>query len=99
MDGGMKKPPDPSYRHRFPVELPSHAVWLYRVLSLSFRDVKLILAERGGIVSYESIRRWCQKSGASLRTIFAGAGRGRVTSSVFRNAAMPRPPSDSSGAC
>jgi putative transposase len=65
-DGGMKKPPDPHYRHRFPAELISHAVWLYHVFSLSFRDVELILAERGVVVSYESIRRWCLKFGASF---------------------------------
>ncbi len=59
----MKKPPDPHNRHRFPAELISHAVWLYHVFSLSFRDVELILAERGVIVSYESIRRWCLKFG------------------------------------
>ena len=62
----MKKPPDPHYRHRFPVELISHAVWLYHVFSLSFRDVELILAERGVVVSYESIRRWCLKFAASF---------------------------------
>src|SRR5277367_6598035 len=62
----MKKPPDPHYRHRFPAELISHAVWLYHVFSLSFRDVELILAERGVIVSYESIRRWCLKFGMSF---------------------------------
>jgi putative transposase len=33
------------------------------VFSLSFRDVELILAERGVIVSYESIRQWCLKFG------------------------------------
>ena len=62
----MKKPPDPHYRHRFPAELISHAVWLYHVFSLSFRDVELILAERGVVVSYESIRRWCLKFAASF---------------------------------
>jgi putative transposase len=63
----MKQPPpDPRYRHRFPAELISHAVWLYHVFSLSFRDVELILAERGVTVSYESIRRWCLKFGASF---------------------------------
>ena len=34
----MKPPPDPSYRHRFPAEIISHAVWLYHVFSLSLRD-------------------------------------------------------------
>jgi putative transposase len=65
-DGGMKKPPDPHYRHRSPVELIGHAVWLYHVFSLSFRDVELILAERGVVVSYESIRRWCLKFAAGF---------------------------------
>src|SRR5580698_681199 len=62
----MKKPPDPHHRHRFPADLISHAVWLYHVFSLSFRDVELLLAERGVLVSYESIRRWCVKFGASF---------------------------------
>jgi putative transposase len=62
----MKPPPDPHYRHRFPVEIISRAVWLYHVFSLSLRDVELLLAERGIIVSYETIRRWCDKFGASF---------------------------------
>jgi putative transposase len=62
----MKKPPDPHYRHRFPAELISCAVWLYHVFSLSFRDAELILAERGGMLSYESIPPWCLKFGASF---------------------------------
>ena len=43
----MKRPPDPHYRHRFPAELITHAVWLYHVFSLRFRDVELLLAARG----------------------------------------------------
>ena len=62
----MKSPPDPRYRHRFPAEIISHAVWLYHVFSLSLRDVELLLAERGIIVSYETVRRWCQKFGESF---------------------------------
>ena len=62
----MKPPPDPRYRHRFPAEIISHAVWLYHVFSLSLRDVELILAERGIIVSYETVRRWCKKFGADF---------------------------------
>ena len=53
----MKKPPDPHHRHRFPADLISHAELLYHVFSLSFRDVELLLAERGVVVSYDSIRR------------------------------------------
>src|SRR5271166_2023435 len=41
--GGMKPPPDPHYRHRFPAEIISHAVWLYHVFSLSLRDIELLL--------------------------------------------------------
>ena len=44
------------HRHRFPAEIISHAVWLYHVFSLSLRDVELILAERGVVVTHESIR-------------------------------------------
>jgi putative transposase len=62
----MRKPPDPHYRHRFPAELISHAVWLYHLFSLSFRDVELLLSERGVIVSYETVRQWCLKFGASF---------------------------------
>jgi len=57
----MKQPPDPHHRHRFPAEIIAHSVWLYHVFSLSLRDVELILAERGILVSHESIRRWCRK--------------------------------------
>jgi putative transposase len=57
----MRREPDPHYRHRFPAELIAHAVWLYHTLPLSFRDVELLLAERGVEVSYETIRRWCRK--------------------------------------
>src|SRR6476620_7726776 len=62
----MKPPPDPHYRHRFSAEIISYAVWLYHVLSLSLRDVELLLAERGIPVSYETVRRWCKKFGASF---------------------------------
>lgn len=49
--------------HRFPPEVIRYAVWAYHRFCLSFRDVEDLLAERGVIVSYESIRRWCLKFG------------------------------------
>ena len=58
---GMRHAPDPYYRHRFPAEIIRSAVWLYHTFSLSFRDVELLLAERGITVSYETVRRWCRK--------------------------------------
>jgi putative transposase len=63
---GSMSAPDPHYRHRFPAEIISHAVWLYHVFSLSLRDVELILAERGALLSYETVRRWCRKFGESF---------------------------------
>jgi len=36
-------------------------VWIYHRFTLSFRDIEDLLAERGVIVSYESIRQWYQK--------------------------------------
>ena len=51
----------PSYRgYRFPAEIISHCVWLYFRFCLSFRDVEEILLERGVVVTYEAIRKWCQ---------------------------------------
>ena len=53
-----------SYRgYRFPPEVISDAVWLYHRFTLSLRDIEDLLAERGVIVSYESIRRWCMTFG------------------------------------
>src|SRR5713101_6405159 len=49
--------------HRFPVEIISHAVWLYFRFCLSFRDVEELLLERGVVVTYEAIRNWCRKFG------------------------------------
>ena len=53
----MSQRPDTSHGHRFPTEIISHAIWLYHVFSLSLRDVELILAERGVIVTRESVRQ------------------------------------------
>ncbi len=44
--------------YRFPSDIIQRAVWMYLRFTLSFRDVEELLAERGIIVSYESIRRW-----------------------------------------
>jgi putative transposase len=49
--------------YRFPPTIISHSVWLYHRFCLSFRDVEDLLAERGIVVSYESIRQWCNRFG------------------------------------
>jgi len=57
-------PEPPIYAgYRFPAEIISHAVWLYFRFSLSYRDVEELLAARGIVVTYETIRQWCQKFG------------------------------------
>ncbi|MFE9934630.1 IS6 family transposase [Streptomyces sp. NPDC005533] len=64
----------PSYsNHRYPVEVISHCVWLYFRFPLSFREVEEMMLERGMIVSYESVRRWCLKFGQT----YANAPRRR----------------------
>ena len=60
----MKIPSPISYkRHRYPAAIISQCVWLYFRFALSFRDVELMMAQRGVVVSYESIRSWCEKFG------------------------------------
>src|SRR5210317_54988 len=59
----MKNPTNLYKRHRFPSEIIQHAVWLYYRFNLSSRDIEDLLAERGIVVSYESIRLWCIKFG------------------------------------
>ena len=57
----------PTYAgYRFPAEVISHAVWLYFRFPLSLRMVDELLAARGIIVSYETVRQWAQKFGQSF---------------------------------
>jgi len=51
---------------RFPWSIISYAVWAYHRFALSLRDVEDLLAERGVVVSYESIRIWCQRFGTPM---------------------------------
>ena len=53
-------------RHRFPPSIIQHAIWLYLRFTLSYRDVEELLAERGLEVSYETVRRWVLKFGATV---------------------------------
>ena len=49
--------------YRYPSQIISHTVWLYHRFTLSFRDIEEVLAARGIVVSYETIRQWCKKFG------------------------------------
>ncbi|WP_323123696.1 IS6 family transposase [Burkholderia alba] len=62
----MKKSKSLYHGHRFPASVISHAVRWYFRFQLSLRDIEELLFERGVIVSYESIRRWCDKFGGSF---------------------------------
>lgn len=80
--------PDPLYfRHRFPVEIISYAVWLYYRFSLSFRDVEELMAQRGVVVTYETIRIWAEKFGRAyakrLRYRAGSAGNQRFLDEMF----------------
>jgi putative transposase len=48
-------------RHRFPLQIIAHAVWLYFRFPLSLRVVDEMLLEREIVLSYEIIRRWAMK--------------------------------------
>src|SRR5580704_11170095 len=52
--------------YRFPPEIIQQALWLYVRFTLSFRDVEDLLAERGIVVSYETVRRWVNHFGPMI---------------------------------
>ena len=66
-------------RHQFPPATFRHAIWLYVRFTLGYRDGGDLLAERGLDVSYETVRGWVLKFGASIRPRIAPP-RTRLTS-------------------
>ena len=52
--------------YRFPPDIIQQAIWLYVRFTLSFRDVEDLLAERGIVVSYETVRRWVNHFGPPI---------------------------------
>ncbi|MBN8631204.1 MAG: IS6 family transposase [Rhodobacterales bacterium] len=53
-------------RHRFPPDVIAHAVWLYFRFPLSLRMVEDLLAERGIVVSHQTVRAWAEKFGQAF---------------------------------
>ena len=54
---GMTTSPNPYLGFRFPAEIIEHAIWLSHGFSLRLYNVETILAARGEVVLYESIRK------------------------------------------
>jgi putative transposase len=52
--------------YRFPRDIIQRAVWMYLRFTLSYRDVEELLAERGIVVTYESVRRWVFTFGPAI---------------------------------
>lgn len=50
-------------RHRFPMIIVQHALWLYHRFPLSDRDVQELLHQRGIEISHETLREWCMTFG------------------------------------
>ena len=65
-------------RHRFPPAVIQHAVWLYLRFTLSYRDVEVLLAERGLDISYETIRSWDAEVRTGDRTAAKAAPSGSL---------------------
>src|SRR5476649_164496 len=59
----MKKSKSLYHGHRFPAGVISCAVRWYFRFQLSLRGIEELLFERGVIVTYETIRCWCNKFG------------------------------------
>ncbi len=58
----------PSEGFRFPREIVAYAVWAYHRFALSTADVEDLLAERGVIVSRETVRLWINRFGRHFAT-------------------------------
>jgi putative transposase len=80
----MRTTPDLHRGFRFPAEIIAHAVGPAppHCFSLSRREVETVLAPRGILVSYQSIRAWglrfVGRAFAPPRSSGAGQGRGAM---------------------
>ena len=63
---GMTTSPNPYRGFRCPAEIIEPAVWLDHCFSRSLREIELILAARGVVVSYDSVREWGLRFGRLL---------------------------------
>src|SRR5471032_726507 len=73
----MKKTKSLYHGHRFPAVVISCAVRWYFRFSLRLRDIEELLLERGVVVTYGTIRCWCDKFGAGFAQCQSGAAQTR----------------------
>ena len=52
--------------YHLPPEIIQRVIWLYVRFTLSFSDVEDLLAQRGIVVSYETVRRWVNQFGPKI---------------------------------
>ena len=52
--------------YRFPRTVIGNAAWAYHRFAFSLRDVEDLLADRGVVISHETIRVWVAKCGAQF---------------------------------
>ncbi len=62
----MKRTKSLYHGHQYPAAIISCAVRWYFRFNLSLRDIEELLLERGVSVTYESVRRWCDKFDAAF---------------------------------
>jgi len=60
----MKNAKSLYHGHRFPAAVISCAVRWHFGFQPSLRDIEELLFERGGVVIYETVRRWADRFGA-----------------------------------
>jgi len=72
-------------RHRFPAEIVAHAVWLYHRFPLSLRDVEDLLAERGIVVSFQTVSEWAAKFARKFADHLRRRSRGKFADKWHRD--------------
>jgi transposase-like protein len=71
---------EPRYRvHHSSPQIISYAFFLHYRFTLSLRDVEDLLAERGIVVFYKPIRRWCQKYVPIMPALSGGSNNDLAT--------------------
>ena len=57
----MDTHPSPYRGYRFPPEIIARCAWTYFRFAVIYRDVEVLMAERGVTVTYATIRAWFER--------------------------------------